>query len=156
MKILLNSAIAAALAIAILPSTASAFSGKVEVYGKMGNCNVRARVYNSQSADVTIATAGDPTSGSALWSNGKIIRFTGITKQSIESCGFTNVSNLQQTGASGSFNSDNHIGFSFKGTYGSIPVAFKAALRGAKNTRASFTYSYFKATSQGFGNLGQR
>ncbi|MFY0623616.1 MAG: hypothetical protein JXQ89_18195 [Pelagimonas sp.] len=129
-----------------------ALDGHTEVYTKLGDCHVRASVFGNQSADVTLQAPGDPTSGGSLFINGKATGFRAITVADLEGCGFSQVNNLQQHGATGSFAADDNIGFQFSGIYGGVPVSFHAALIGASNTGAKFTYAYFGSPSENFGS----
>lgn len=122
----------------MMVNEAPALEGDIFVLEPFGTCKVRARVYGGSSADVTMQVAGDPTSGGSLWINGKATAFKSITAKDIASCGYKNVSELKQNGASGTFASDDYVGFSFKGTYAGRTGLVEMALVGAKNTVARF------------------
>jgi hypothetical protein len=75
----------------IAPRSASAIQTPAEVYsyGDLGSCKVRLRVYGQGSADVTLQTAGDPTSGGSLFINGRATPFLAINAQHLAGCGIT-------------------------------------------------------------------
>jgi hypothetical protein len=57
-----------------------------------------------------------------------------ITVAAIESCGFTNVSNLVQNGADKTWATDDYIGFTFRGTRDESTNDYEFALKGVTNT----------------------
>ncbi len=128
------SGLSALCAVGLIASDAYALNGSIEQYEQLGSCQVRARIYNTQSADVTLQVPGDPTSGGSLYSNGRIIAFRGLTQQHIENCGFQNVSDFSTNGADSSFTADDYIGFSFNGSYSNSIGKYEVALIGANNT----------------------
>lgn len=58
-----------------------------------------------------------------------------ITVAAIESCGFTNVSNLVQNGADKTWASDDYIGFTFRATREGVTNDYELALKGVTNTQ---------------------
>lgn len=130
----LAAAVVGALLSGVSAPNAAAFSG-AENYAlvDMGTCQVRIQ-FGTGTADVTMNTPGNPTSGAALFSAGKLIPFRGIAASDVQGCGFSDVTNLQQNGADGTWATDSYVGFSFEGTFAGAHGRYEYALKGAANT----------------------
>lgn len=131
-------AFAALFVAGLIAEDVHALDGDTYQFETFGSCQVRARIFNPQSADVTLVVPGDPTAGGTYYNNGNILDYTVLTQQHIEYCGFQNVTNFTTNGADSSFSADDYIGFSFTGSYLGLNGKYEAALKGINNTTVNF------------------
>lgn len=114
---------------------AEALAGNKFLSQSLGTCRVILDV-RSKVGYVYLEDRMQMAGGSYFDGVGISFVFPAITLQSLTNCGITDVSNLQQTGASGDFDSTAYIGFSFRGRESGVLYDYEYALVGATNTQA--------------------
>ncbi len=136
--------------VGFLPSSASALSGTINSESSFGTGVCTYRNYtNGTGANVNIRTLFViKKAGGSFYSNvgGAIEPDSPVTVAFLENtCGFTNVTNLEQNGAESTLASDSEISVTFVGNTARGRYAYDIGLYGVTSTIGRFTETLIKA-----------